>query len=83
MKKSNQNAPVTSLPLIQKMIYSYDYDLYREPYREYCPECEDWVIALDGHCINNDAHLTSTFTPEERKTLFIKRSWEDGPESIA
>ena len=59
-----------------------DLDLYREPYLEYCSSCEDWVVALDGHCINDETHRTSTFTPEERKTLFVKRNWEDGPEVV-
>lgn len=85
MKKIQRISSVKEVEKRQNFVkktVSHECDLYREPYREYCPECHTWVIALDGHCINNDSHLTSTFTPEERKSLFMKRNWEDGPEKI-
>jgi hypothetical protein len=82
MKKQTKHTLLLGLFNTPEGMFPNRYDLYREPYLEYCGECQKWVIALDGHCINDDGHRTSTFTPEERKTLFVKRNWEDGPEVL-
>lgn len=45
-------------------------DFLKEPYKEWCDSCKDWVISLGGHCFNNDSHRTGVLTKEDRKELF-------------
>jgi len=40
-------------------------DFSKEPFKEWCPECEEWVHSLAGHCINNDSHRTSVLLAHE------------------
>lgn len=50
-------------------------DFIREPYWGWCESCKQWVIALNGHCFNDDVHKTSSFSPEERKQLYTDTSY--------
>ncbi|MEK7483483.1 MAG: hypothetical protein AABZ60_04020 [Planctomycetota bacterium] len=41
-------------------------DHFNQPWMEWCDRCNEYVISLGGHCINDDSHRTYSLTPIER-----------------
>lgn len=57
-------------------------DFYKEPFLEYCDKCKEYVISIQGHCINDDNHLTKVLTPDERKEILGDMKKIRGGESL-
>lgn len=48
-------------------------DYSKEPFKEYCQECNDYVISLNNRCINNDAHITYILTDKELEDAIFEQ----------
>lgn len=49
----------------------YD-DLDRE--KNFCEECKEYVLNLNGHCINDDSHIVYSLSKREREKKTISNS---------